>query len=131
MRPLFDLERTPGDFFSRFSREFSNAGFPAVDISEREQAYDLVVELPGVRREDVRISVENGALILRGERKDYGLAEGTKVLLRETTTRPFERMFQLPDEVDVNGISAEMKDGMLRIQLPKTELARPREIKVL
>ena len=131
INPLFDFDRTSGDLFSKFSREFlPRAGFPAVDIAEREHAYDLVVELPGVMREDVRISVENGNLALRGERKHYGFPEGTKVLLHETNTQPFERMFQLPDEIDVNGISAEMKDGMLRIQLPKTEQARPREIKV-
>ncbi len=131
MSPLFDLDRTDDEFFSNLSRQFlTSSDFPAVDIAEREHAYDLVAELPGVKREDIKISFEKGTLSIRGERKHYGFPEGTKVLLHETNTQPFGRVFQLPDEVDVNGISAEMKDGMLRIQLPKTEQARPREIKV-
>ena len=131
MNPLFDLDRTANEFFSDLSSQMlPGSDFPAVDIAEREHAYDLVVELPGVQREDVKISFEKGALSIRGERMHYGFPEGTKVLLHETNTKPFERMFHLPDEVDVNGISAEMKDGMLKIQLPKTEQARPREIKI-
>lgn len=130
MHPLFDIDRTANDF-SDFSRQaFTGTDFPAVDIAEREHAFDLVVELPGMKREDIRISVEKGILTVSGERKHYGFPEGTKVLLHETNTKPFERAFQLPDGIDVDAISAEMKDGMLRIQLPKSEQARPREIRV-
>ena len=131
MSPLFDLDRTANEFFSNLSRRAHPVSdLPAVDVAEREHSYNLVVELPGMKKEDIRISVEKGTLVVRGERKQYGFPEGTKVLLHETNTRPFERVFQLPDAIDVSGISAEMKDGILRIQLPKTELARPREIKV-
>jgi HSP20 family protein len=131
MNPLFDIDRTATDFFSDLSRRaFNGTDFPAVDIVEREHAFDLVVELPGMKREDIRISVEKGILSISGERKHYGFPEGTKVLLHETNTKPFERVFQLPDGIDANAISAEMKDGILRIQLPKSEQARPREIKV-
>lgn len=131
MNPLFDIDRTATDFFSDFSRHaFTGTSFPAVDIVEREHGFDLVVELPGMKREDIRISVEKGILSVSGERKHYGFPEGTKVLLHETNTKPFERAFQLPDGIDANAISAEMKDGILRIQLPKSEQARPREIKV-
>lgn len=134
MHPLFDIDRTANDFFSNLSRRaFTGTDFPAVDITERDHTFDLVVELPGMKREDIRISVEKGILSVSGERKHYGFPEGTKVLLHETNTKPFERAFQLPDGpdgIDVNAISAEMKDGILRIQLPKSEQARPREIKV-
>lgn len=131
MHPLFDIDRTTNDFFSDLSRKvFAGTEFPAVDIAERDHAFDLIVELPGMKREDVRISVEKGTLSVSGERKHYGFPEGTKVLLHETNTTPFERVFQLPDGIDVNAISAEMKDGILRIQLPKSEQIRPREIKV-
>ncbi|MEX2189690.1 MAG: Hsp20/alpha crystallin family protein [Bacteroidota bacterium] len=131
MSPLFDLDRTSNELFSDPSQQILHGtDHPAVDIAEREHAFDLVVELPGMKREDIKISIEKGVLSVSGERKHYGFPEGTKVLLHETNTRPFERVFQLPDVVDVNGISAEMKDGILRIQLPKAERARPREIKV-
>ncbi len=131
MNPLFDIDRTTDDFFSDLSRHaFTGTDFPAVDILEREHGFDLVIELPGMKREDVRISIEKGILSVSGERKHYGFPEGTKVLLHETNTKPFERAFRLPDEIDANSVSAEMKDGILRIQLPKSEQARPREIKV-
>ncbi|MEX1137880.1 MAG: Hsp20/alpha crystallin family protein [Bacteroidota bacterium] len=131
MSPLFDLDRTSNELFSDPSQQILHGtDHPAVDIAEREHAFDLVVELPGMKREDIKISIEKGVLSVSGERKHYGFPDGTKVLLHETNTRPFERVFQLPDVVDVNGISAEMKDGILRIQLPKAERARPREIKV-
>lgn len=131
MKPLFDFDRTSNDLFSDTSRQFSHgAEFPAVDIVEREHAYDLIAELPGVKREDIKISVENGTLSLRGERNHHGFPEGTKVLLQETNTKPFERLFQLSEEIDLNGISAEMKDGMLKIQLPKSEQSIAKEIRI-
>lgn len=130
-RPLFDLDRLMNDTFSgSMENGFVNTRFPAVDIAEDESGFELAVELPGVKKEDVRISLEQGKLVLRGERKHYGFPEGTKVLLHETNTVPFERTFQMPEIVDGNAVTAAMKDGILRIRLPKTEQARPREIRV-
>lgn len=131
MNPLFGFDRTASDSLSDISRQFSRgAEFPAVDIAEREHAYDLIAELPGVKREEIKISVENGTLSLRGEGNRGEFSEGTKVLLRETNTKPFERLFKLSEDIDVSGISAEMKDGILKIQLPKLEQSIAKEIRI-
>lgn len=104
--------------------------FPAVDVAEYDNNYELVVELPGVKKEDLKISVENGVLTLSGERKHYNFPEGTKVLHHETHTHPFNRSFELPVEVNASDISAELKEGVLRIRLPKSEQARAREVQI-
>ena len=115
----------PGVFASGSTRNV-----PAVDIAEFQDRYEIVSELPGLKREDVKISVQDGMLMISGERKHYGFPEGTTVVRHETRTEPFSRSFDLPDEVDVNSISAELQDGILRVQLPKAEKARPREISI-
>lgn len=131
MNPLFDLDRTASDLFSDIPHRFSRGTeFPVVDIVEREQAYDLIAELPGVKREDIKISVENGTLSLRGERNHHEFPEGTRILLNETNTKPFERLFRFSEDIDVNSISAEMKDGMLKVQLPKSEQSIAKEIRI-
>lgn len=127
--PLFDIDRTVDEMLSRL-RTVRTATYPAMDVAEYDGEYVITAELPGMKKEDVKISIEEGNLVLRGERKHYGLPEGTRVLRHETHTHPFVRSFELPDEVNVNEISAEMKDGILRIRLPKTEQARPREISI-
>ncbi|MBI4418363.1 MAG: Hsp20/alpha crystallin family protein [Ignavibacteriales bacterium] len=127
--PLFNVDRAVENVFSGLF-PFRASGVPAMDIAENDGEYAIVAELPGVKKEDVKISVENGNLILRGERKHYGLVEGTRVLRHETNTNPFVRTFELPEAVDVNQISAEMKDGILTIRLPKMEQSRPRQISI-
>ena len=103
---------------------------PAVDIVELNDRYEIVSELPGLKKEDLKIGVDNGTLTISGERKHYGFPEGTTVLRHETTTQPFSRSFGIPEEVNTNAISAELKDGLLRIQMPKSEKARPQEISI-
>lgn len=115
--------------FDRLLRR-NSAGRPVTDVAEYESEYLLVAELPGVKKEDVKISVENGTLTLKGERKNGAFSDDTRLLRRETSTRPFDRSFVLPEDVEVNGISAELTDGILRVRLPKAELARPREIRI-
>lgn len=124
----FDPVSDMGRLFRRSTGAVS--GLPVTDVAEYDGEYAVVAELPGVKKEDVKISVENRTLTLKGERKHYGFPEGTRVLRHETHTQPFVRSFVLPEEVDVNQISAEMKDGILRIRLPKAEQARPREINI-
>jgi HSP20 family protein len=103
---------------------------PAADITELDDRYEVVMETPGLKKDDVKISVEDGTMTLNGERKHYGFPEGTTVLRHETSTRPFSRSFSLPEDVVVSSIHAELKDGILRIQLPKSVKARPQEITI-
>lgn len=127
-----DIQEAMDEVLSDFvaPRMVRSTVFPAVDVAEHDSHYELVVELPGVRKEDVKISMENGVLTLSGERKHYNFPEGTTVLHHESNTRPFSRSFELPAEVNTEAISAELKDGVLRIALPKVEQARAREIRI-
>jgi HSP20 family protein len=103
---------------------------PAVDIAESENESVVVVELPGVKKEDIKISVENGWLTIKGERKSFEPTEKTRVLHREIEYQPFARSIKLPHRVDVNKISAQLENGLLRIFLPKAEESRPRAIEI-
>ena len=115
------------DVFTPSPRE---ASFPAVDVVENEDGFELVAEVPGMKKDDVQISLENRTLTLSGERKHYGFPEGTTIIRHETLTDPFRRSFDLPEEIDANRISAELDNGILRVLLPKVEKAQPRDITI-
>jgi HSP20 family protein len=103
---------------------------PVMDVAEYENESVILAELPGVKKEDITISVENGWLTLRGERKPNPAAEIKRVLHREIELHAFARTIRLPHVVDVNAISAELENGLLRITLPKADEVRPRTIAV-
>jgi len=103
---------------------------PAVDIIETEDALTLKADLPDVKTEDVDIRVENGTLTLRGSRK-FEKDEKVKGYHRiERSYGDFVRSFALPPSVENDKVSAEYKNGVLTITLPKKEAAKPRQIKV-
>ena len=104
--------------------------FPAIDMVEYESESVLVAEMPGVRKEDLKLSVNDGVLTLSGERKGHELPENSSWLRNEIESGKFARSVQLPHDVNADGISAELTNGVLRVALPKAEAIRPREIKV-
>ena len=103
---------------------------PAVDIIEDDKEYLIKVELPEVRREDVKVTVEGGTLTVSGERKGEKEEKGRKFHRIERYFGSFERSFSLPDDADDTKVSAEFKDGVLRVHLAKSEAARPKQIDV-
>lgn len=103
---------------------------PAIDVIENENESLIVAEMPGVKKEDVNLSVENGVLTIKGERKATEIPDVTKVLHREIEYEPFSRTIKLPHPVDVAKISAELTNGILKISLPKAEEIRPRTIEI-
>lgn len=103
---------------------------PAVDISEDAAEYLIKAELPEVRREDVKVTVENGVLTLKGERRLEKQENGLKFHRVERAYGSFLRNFHLPEDTDPSKVSAEFKDGILQIRLPKQEAALPRQIEV-
>jgi len=103
---------------------------PAVDVAENENQSIIVAEVPGVKKEDISISVENGWLTVKGERKAVNTEDVKRVLHREIAYEPFQRSIKLPHQVNVNQISAELQDGILKISLPKAEEVRPRTIEI-
>jgi HSP20 family protein len=103
---------------------------PRVDIAETEDAFEIKAELPDVKKEDVKVSVYNGVLTLRGERKQEKEENGKKFHRVERKYGSFTRSFTLPDNVDENDIKAAFNDGILNLQIHKTEEAKPKAIEV-
>ena len=103
---------------------------PAVDIHEEGDHLILSAELPGMRREDIDVSVENGTLTIRGDRRrDPRVSEESSVRI-ERHYGVFSRSFSLPTAVDTESIQASYREGILRLVLPKAEDARSRRIPV-
>ena len=103
---------------------------PLVDIAEDEKEYLIKAELPEVRKEDVKVTVENGTLTISGERKTEKEEKGRKFHRVEREYGRFERSFSIPDDAKSEGVKAEFKDGMLHVHLAKSEKALPKEIEV-
>jgi len=103
---------------------------PPVDISEDDKEYTLKAELPGMIKEDVKVTVENGVLSITGERKAEKEAQDKKYHRIERSYGSFIRSFTLPDGALPDKISAEFKDGILKLHLPKDEKAKSKTVDV-
>ena len=108
----------------------SRTWLPPVDIQETEDGYKLAVELPGLTKDDVNITLENNVLRLSGERKFERDAKKDNYHRIERTYGSFSRSFSLPSTVDASKIGAEYKNGVLTVVLPFREEAKPRTINV-
>jgi HSP20 family protein len=103
---------------------------PALDVAENNNELIIVAEIPGVQKEDVKVTIHDGVLAISGERKQRGLPDDSRWQRTETEAGVFSRSLELPVAVNASAVSAELKDGILRVVAPKAEEARPREIKV-
>lgn len=103
---------------------------PSVDISENEQEWLIKADLPEVKKEDVRVSVEEGVLSLSGVRRLEKEEKGQRYHRIERVHGTFVRSFTLPDNADGAKVNAEFKDGVLKIHLPKTAKAKPKAVEV-
>lgn len=104
---------------------------PPVEIEESPTAVHLAVELPGLARNDIRVEVEDGTLTISGERRGTQKSTDKEGYRRsERYYGSFSRSFQLGESIDTEKAQAEMKDGVLHVDLPKTELAKPKQIEV-
>ena len=103
---------------------------PTVDISETDGEYLIKAELPEVKKEDVKVTVEDGVLTIQGERRQEKEEKGKKYHRVERSYGSFVRSFTLPESVDESGVKAEYKDGVLNLHLPKTEKVKPKAIEV-
>jgi HSP20 family protein len=104
--------------------------FAPTDVSEDADALQITMELPGVQSEDVRLSLENNILTIRGEKRQEIDENNERVHRFERVYGTFERTFALPNTVDPDKIDARFENGVLLIRIPKAERARPREIRV-
>jgi HSP20 family protein len=103
---------------------------PSVDISETDGEYQIKAEIPDVKKEDVKVTVEDGVLTIQGERKHEKEEKGKKYHRIERSYGSFVRTFSLPDVIDEEKVKAEFKDGVLNLHLPKSEKAKPKAIEV-
>jgi HSP20 family protein len=110
---------------------FRGSWTPAVDIFETD-GHDLIVraEVPGMGREDIEVSVENGTLVLKGEKKFDAEVKEENYRRIERSYGTFHRSFTLPNTVDAGKVSAEYRNGILTVKLPFREEAKPRTINV-
>ena len=105
---------------------------PSADISENEKEYLIRAELPAVKKEDVKVTVDRGMITIEGERKQQKEEKNEKFHRVESLYGNFTRSFSLPDDINVDGIRCEDKDGVLTVHIPKTptEKAKAKQIKV-
>ena len=102
---------------------------PATDVYETEEGLTLVMEMPGVSREDLEVSLENGVLRVEG-RLDFAKYERLEPVYTEYNVGHYTRSFSLSDTVDQENITASLDDGVLTLTLPKSAAARPRRIEI-
>ncbi len=103
---------------------------PPADVVEREKEYLVKVDLPDVRKEDVKVLFDRGLLTIKGERKEEKELKGETMHRTERFYGAFERSFTLPEDVDAKGIRAECKDGVLMVTLPRLAIEKPRPLAI-
>lgn len=103
---------------------------PVANISETSTEYLVKVELPEVDKDDIEVNVHEGVMTIKGERRMEVKSEDEKQHRVESFYGSFSRSFSLPQDVDETKISAESKDGMLTVHLPKTEVVQPKSIDI-
>lgn len=118
-------------FFNRNVEHVSDETWrPAVDVSEDKDHFHITAELPGLSKDDLRVNVEDGLLSIEGERNFEEKQEGKDYHRVERRYGKFYRAFRLPKTVDANKINAKFKDGVLHLDIPKAEDAKPRQISI-
>ncbi|MBS0232194.1 MAG: Hsp20/alpha crystallin family protein [Proteobacteria bacterium] len=148
--PMDNLRRHLGDIIEDFDRGFLRSPFrgslldieplmkreltwtsaPPVDIVEKDNAYEISAELPGLDEKNVEVKVSNGMLSIKGEKKEEKEEKKKDYYLSERRFGSFERRFAVPDGVDTNKIEAVFKKGVLMVTLPKTSEAKAAEKKI-
>ncbi|NWF74365.1 MAG: Hsp20/alpha crystallin family protein [Nitrospirae bacterium] len=103
---------------------------PLVDITEDDKEYLIKADLPEVKKEDVKLTVQDDVMSISGERKSEKEEKGKKYHRVERAYGSFMRSFTLPEDADGSKVSAEYKEGVLKVHLPKSEKAKPKSIEV-
>jgi HSP20 family protein len=134
---VLSMQRQINRMFDEFFRSdrddtslLASSWKPAVDIVEEDDAYVAKVELPGVNKDDVKITMQDNILTIRGEKKEEKKGKEGSAHRVERYYGSFQRSFSLPTSVKSDRIEAEYKDGILTISMPKAEEAKPKQIEV-
>jgi HSP20 family protein len=132
------FNRLMPSMFNRWPARFgsSNGGnvewAPSADISETDKEYLIRAELPAVKKEDVKVTVDSGMITIEGERKQQKEEKNEKMHRVESFYGQFTRSFSLPESVDENAIRCDSKDGVLTVHIPKAQSPKqqPKQVKV-
>jgi len=133
MRSLISLPEEIDRFFTGFGlgwKDFDSVWSPSVDLSETEDSYEVKAEVPGMNKDEIKISYHDNVLTLSGERKQEEKTDKKNYHRIERAYGRFERSFRLPEEVKAEEIKAKYKNGVLSIEIPKAEKVKPKEIEV-
>lgn len=126
--------RSPFDLFNRYmseaAQQISPTKFPAVNMWANEEGTVLTSELPGVKMEDLDISVSGKIITIKGQRPADEPGEKMVNVRSERVTGQFERAFQLPYAIDAAKVEASLKNGVLTVTLPRAESEKPRKITI-
>lgn len=125
-----ELNRLLDEPLAEFRTEFFGGWTPPLDLVEEEENLVATVELPGLRKEDIQVSVEDGWLTIAGERKRDERYKNAEAHRNERFYGRFHRVVSLPKPVKVDSVKATYRDGILTITMPKTEEAKPKQIEV-
>ena len=131
--PLRDIEGQFNRLFGELARDYdlSDRGWaPAIDLKEDEQEYTLEADLPGMKKEEIDITVVDNVITLKGERKHETETKEKGYHRVERRYGSFERTFELPGGFDANKINAHFDNGVLKVTLPKREETKPKQIEV-
>lgn len=126
--PFREVEEMFRHYSPLFSRTLRRNGegsewTPLADISETDKEYVIKAELPEVKKEDVKVTLDGGVITISGERRHEKEHKDENEIRVESFYGTFSRSFSLPDHIDPKGIRAESKDGVLRVRIPKTQVA--------
>lgn len=116
------------DMFKDFDMPFARAGsLPQVDVSETKTTYEVSAELPGVEEKDVDVSIDDGMLVIKGEKRDEREKKEKDYHLTERSYGEFRRCFRVPDNVEADKITASFNKGVLKVSLPKSKKTSSKE----
>ncbi|MBK6766705.1 MAG: Hsp20/alpha crystallin family protein [bacterium] len=128
--PLANLDEVLNDLMGWNKGGPLRSWAPDVDIAENPESYEIHAELPGMREEDINLTLNNNVLTVSGEKKREIKEEKDNFVRVERSYGKFERSFSLPNNITADRVSANYADGVLKITLPKAEEAKSRTIKV-
>jgi HSP20 family protein len=116
---LSDMDRSMGDVLKWKGMDMSSTFSPKADIVEGEKAYTLTLDVPGIKKEDISVGIEDNILTISGERKIQRQDREKSYSYYERSSGKFERSFKLPDTIDANKIDGTYENGVLSLALPK------------
>lgn len=127
-----EIDRLFDSFFGRksFIAEREHTFSPAIDVEETEDSFIIRAEVPGMKKEDIKVTVDENGILISGERKKEKEEKGKTYHRIEISYGKFKRYIPFPKEVQPEKAKAKCKDGILEIEVPKSEKAKPKEIEI-